>query len=280
MAIVNFVKENIAFIEYASDNGLSGNERLLWYALFHIVNMRAQGTNWPDGFISVGNKRLLSFLPYSEDSLVKARLRLAQRGIIKYEAGKKNTATPMYALVYFTACYTDLECYPQNTGNNYGNTWGNMQGNMGGNVGGNVQGNMGGNMTGIIYKHKQGVNDTDVNGYDDDDNDDEEAFAHATREEVISAFRSNFGRAATIAEADRLSNIALRLGVSQFVGRAVQKAALNGANNPLRYAVAVLQEWNGENLETEAELDEYQYLRDCADGRTVGDAEDARKKIR
>lgn len=142
MAIVNYVRESRAFIRYASDNSVTGNERLLWYALFEEFNDRAQGVNWPDGFISISNRRLLSWLPFSEDSLIKARNRLAQRGIIKYKPGQKNTQNPMYRLLYFS---TVTQSYPQDTESNpqiAGNTQGNMQGNQQGNMPGNVPGNM------------------------------------------------------------------------------------------------------------------------------------------
>lgn len=138
MASVNYVRENIAFIEYASDNNVTANERLLWYALLHIFNMRAEGTCWPDGLIPVSNKRLLSFLPYKEDSLFEARNRLAQRGIIKYKAGQKNTQNPMYAMVYFSISGASN---PILAGNMQGNIPGNVQGNMQGNIQGNVPGN-------------------------------------------------------------------------------------------------------------------------------------------
>ena len=53
MPIVNYVREHIRFMEYASDEGLSSSERLLWYALMHVMNQRAQGKVWPDEFIRI-----------------------------------------------------------------------------------------------------------------------------------------------------------------------------------------------------------------------------------
>lgn len=145
MASVNYVKENITFMEYAADNNVTANERLLWYALIHVFNMHAEGACWPDGFIPISNKRLLSFLPFAEDSFIRARNRLAQRGIIKYKAGQKNTQNPMYAIVYFS---TNWDVNPENAGNVQGNIGGNIQGN----ARGNAQGNAGGKPSYIINK--------------------------------------------------------------------------------------------------------------------------------
>ena len=102
MPCVNYVKEHITFIEYASDNGLSSNERLLWYALIHEMNRRAIGTNWPDGYIRIANKRLLSLLPIGFDAMAKARNSLAQRGLLSFQHGRKNAELPMYQMHYLT----------------------------------------------------------------------------------------------------------------------------------------------------------------------------------
>ena len=103
MPFVNYVKENIAFIEYAADNNLRPNEILVWQALFHIMNQRSNGNYWPDGFIRVKNDRLLTYAPIGFDSLSRARNALAQRGLISYKPGKKNSEVPMYELHYLTA---------------------------------------------------------------------------------------------------------------------------------------------------------------------------------
>jgi len=165
MASVNYVRENIAFIEYASDNNVTANERLLWYALLHILNMRAEGTCWPDGLIPVSNKRLLSFLPFKEDSLFEARNRLAQRGIIKYKAGQKNTQNPMYAMVYFSTGGASNPIIA-------GNMPGNVQGNVPGNIQGNMQGNQGGSLPDIYNKPNVVVNLTQTNTHTQYSNDD------------------------------------------------------------------------------------------------------------
>ena len=90
MPFVNYVKEHEAFIEYAADNNFRPNEILVWLALFHIMNQRANGNYWPDGFIRVKNDRILTYAPIGFDSLARARNTLAQRGLISYKPGKRN----------------------------------------------------------------------------------------------------------------------------------------------------------------------------------------------
>lgn len=105
MIQVNYIAEMEAFIVYASHNGLSANERTLWYALFHLANERAKAAGWPDGFIPVSNKILLSLVPFSENTLPGVRNRLAQRGLIEYSKGKRKEANPCYRMRYFRASY-------------------------------------------------------------------------------------------------------------------------------------------------------------------------------
>lgn len=149
MCYVNFVRENMAFMEYARNEMLTANERLLWYALLHIMNRRANGSDWPEGFISVTNGEVLSYCPFGEDSLAASRNKLIQRGLIDYVKGERNKKAPQYKMCYFypelsTGQSTENESYPKISGNIGGNTRGNTGGNSWGNDGGNTRGNMGG----------------------------------------------------------------------------------------------------------------------------------------
>lgn len=110
MLKVNYVLEAETFIEYASHNSLSGNERALWYALFHLMNREAKGAGWPERFISVPNKVLLALVPFSEDVLPDVRNRLTQRGLIEYLAGERNKRPPRYAMRYFYPQIVDNSC--------------------------------------------------------------------------------------------------------------------------------------------------------------------------
>ena len=125
MSRVNYVLEHIYFIEYASDNGLSSSEQLLWYALIHMANRRAQGGDWPDGFIRIPNDKLMAYLPIGFDAMARARNKLQQRGLIDYRKGRKNADVPMYEIHYMSQSQMDSDVcvseaagdglYPHNT---------------------------------------------------------------------------------------------------------------------------------------------------------------------
>lgn len=145
MANVNYITEREAFVRHARDNGYSGNEQLLWYALFTIANERAMrnGGLWPDGFIRVTNKELLSWLPYSENTLLAVRADMINPAkhspvLFDYIKGRKNSEAPQYRMRYFSA--------GQVAGADNLNFGGNIGGNVEGNTGGNLRGNAGGNI--------------------------------------------------------------------------------------------------------------------------------------
>ena len=102
MPIVNYVKENETFFEYAAEERLSSAERVVWNTLFHIMNSKARGANWPDGFIKVSNERLLSLVPFGFDAMARARNKLMERGLISYIKGVRNSEVPMYQMHYLT----------------------------------------------------------------------------------------------------------------------------------------------------------------------------------
>ena len=144
MPIINYVREHIRFMEYATDEHLSSSERLLWYALMHIFNARAQGNIWPEEYIRVSNDRLLSYCPMKYDTMATARNSLKQSGLIDFTKGDKNKTSPSYKINYFYPQYAapESDCYTENS--DY------IGGNIGGNMGGNIGYNSGGN-TGDIY---------------------------------------------------------------------------------------------------------------------------------
>ena len=141
MPIVNYVREHERFIEYAADEHLSTSEHVVWYALMHIMNQRAQGNVWPDEFIRISNDRLLSLCPIGFDTMAAARNSLKQRKLIDYLPGKKNKESPAYRMFYFFPQYIapsselDGECYPKKTDNIGGNVGGNIGSNTGGKIG-------------------------------------------------------------------------------------------------------------------------------------------------
>lgn len=300
MPFVNYVKENIAFIEYAADNNLRPNEILVWQALFHIMNQRSNGNYWPDGFIRVKNDRILTYAPIGFDSLSRARNALAQRGLISYKPGKKNAEVPMYELHYLTAVNNPQlhdapvdnsvdnsfypVCYPQFADNMMGNTGDNMRGNTGGNVGGKLS-HQYINLNNTEGKPKETYIDDDedvvveqprgrarayelCDGQFIDEDAEQIAQDNALADVAASAIRSNFGRDATPAEA---RSIAIKARLSGFgpdmLTKALQLAAIHGARIPIAYIGKIFEEWRYEEVTTPDEADEYQFMADARDGR-------------
>lgn len=101
MSVVNYIREHMRFMEYAADEQLSSGERLVWYALMHIMNQRAQGNVWPDQFVRVSNARLLTYCPMKYDTMAAAREGLRRRGLIDFICGEKNKTSPAYRVNYF-----------------------------------------------------------------------------------------------------------------------------------------------------------------------------------
>lgn len=294
MPYVNYIREHVAFIEYASDNGLSGNERLLWYALMHIMNQRAQGANYPDGFIRIANKRLLSYAPMQFDAMAKARNALQQRGLIEFVHGKRNAELPMYKINYFS-CPADN---PQDTQQSVDNLspvpavcpskTDNIRGNSMGNMQGKAQGNTSGNM-GDIYNKPNGY--TDRNPYlCEKEHDgvgeamrararlreeyreyDESDIGIAQQEAAIAAdkaYRAYFGKQPSSAFVQRIGVAAAQLGMSpDMVGIAIHDAALKNANDVYAYVTVLLGDWKYQAVTTPDEYAEYAYMRDRYTGK-------------
>lgn len=260
MAAVNYIVEHEAFIEYAQDNGLSAAEQLLWYALCHIFNRRAQGGQWPDGFIRVTNKTVLSLLPFTEDTMAAARNRLKQRGVIDYVPGRKKAEIPMYRMVYFSVPAAsdpdDPVFYPKNSGK--------QSGKVGGKDGGKAA---------DISKLNLDVNSTP----DDDDVDelnDDSAREERRRDltaELVETWCDEYGPEPTPAEARRVVQAAMLLNSSsEMVAKAVELSARNGARTPSAYIVELLKNWHDEDILTPEEYDEEQLHRVYQD-RTIAE---------
>lgn len=290
---VNYVREINAFNRFANDNYLSSGERLLWFGLMDYVNLHfASGAEWPGEFISVPNKSLLSHVPFGEDALIDARNRLKQRGLLDYIPGKKNKEAPKYKIHYFAASQLstgyqqDSTFYPEKTGNIPGNIGGNMPGN----IGGNVPGNMPGKPTNINLNVYSNVNpNVNPNVCEEDDVEEEENARARVREAVDKAFRQNYGRSATIAEANRLALVFVHLGMDiEVLYEAVKTAAQNGARNPAPYVLRLLNEWSAEYIQTVSDLDDYRTMHDMHVGNayfpsntvTFGEMEEARERRR
>ena len=302
MPFVNYVKEHEAFIEYAADNNFRPNEILVWEALFHIMNQRANGNYWPDGFIRVKNDRILTYAPIGFDSLARARNTLAQRGLISYKPGKKNSEVPMYELHYLTAASNpqlhdtpvdnpvDTSVYPVC----YPLTADNTGYNMGDNIGGNMRDNTRGKLSYQNINLNNNQSRQNKTCFDDDevvddeqprgrarayelcdgqfvDEDADQIAEDATNAETAAkAIKANFGRDATPAEAQQIAICARLSGLdAPMIAKAVQIAARHGARIPLSYVVRIFQEWQYEQVRTPDEADEYQFMADARDGRNM-----------
>ena len=81
---------------------------MLWHALFELFNRKADGDEWPDGFVEISNAQLLPMTTFGVgdsgcETLRKTREKLQARGLIKYRKGRRNALTPAYCLCYFFA---------------------------------------------------------------------------------------------------------------------------------------------------------------------------------
>lgn len=276
MPIVNYVREHIRFMEYATDEHLTASERLLWYALMHIMNQRAQGKVWPDEFIRISNDRLLSFCPMKYDTIAAARNALKQRGLIEFTPGEKNKKSPAYRMIYFYPQYIAPETesdadYPQGITENSEYIGGNMGGNIGYNMGGNIGGNSGGN-TGdysINYTGDRRIPDRYQRDLEDDEEEQEEAAARArARAEITEAWKNGFGKEPTPAIVEALCWRAVMLDFDEgVVAQAIHAAAIKGANSPIDYIISLLSDWSDHKCKTLQDVEEYIYLYDAAWGK-------------
>ena len=228
MAYVNYIREHTAFIEFASDKNLSGNERALWYALIHIANQRASGSNWPEDFISIPNSRLLGYVPFSENKIPELRNKLKQHGLIDFRTGDRNKRAPMYKMVYFSpelstgspqngeTCHRNKDNSGRNIGNNSG-------GNIGNNSGGNI-GNLNVNLYGAKNQHGYGA-------------------LSASLERVEDTWRRAWGKAAEDRDRDAFARMIAAGYPIDDIEDAVKKAQSNADENPLGYMFRLLEDW-------------------------------------
>lgn len=272
MPIVNYVKEHIRFMEFATDHHLSSGERLLWYALMHILNQRAEGNRWPDGMVEIANERLLAYCPMKFDTLATARNNLKQRGLIDYTPGDKRKKAPAYRVNYFDAQAAPGERYPEETGRIPGDLYrdadyqqddyqqayasifyprdypeksDNVGDNNGGNMGDNPGDNPGDKVPNIYINYtKQGY----IPKKPLEEDDDEQRTAIRTRKparvrEAAESWKIHVGREMSSALAKRIGNYATLAGFGPgVIDRAVEIAA-GRAEKPAQYIMAVLQDW-------------------------------------
>ena len=262
MPIVNYVREHIRFMEYACDEKLTSSERLLWYALMHIMNQRAQGNVWPEDFVRISNDRLLSLCPMKFDTMANARNSLKQRGLIEYESGEKNKKSPAYRMIYFypmnIAPSTELDgaSNPENSDNQGGN----MGYNTGSNMGYNQGGNMGYNTGDFYLNNIPGLTPYQKGVKEDQEESDIIQYPQASPlAKIRRAWINAYGKEPTpLVAASILQRGAVVCGFDiEVVCEAIRIAALRCADSPVDYIFTLFGDWSMRKIKTEQDLDSY-----------------------
>ena len=256
MCYVNYVREHMAFIEFASDKKMNGNERTFWYALIHIANRRVNGSDWPEDFISIPNSRLLAYVPFSENRIPEIRNRLKQLGLIDFKPGDKNKRAPEYQIHYLskelsTGFEQSAESYPRNGGNFRSNSGGNFRSNSGGNFRNNS-----GSCNRNINVNLNDTPNRKPSVCEDDDDDAEECARMRAREEILRReFLASTGRVIMPTESKMILAAWNNTQTDDGVAReAIATAALYGAKAPARYAARLIYDWADQGVKTIGDL--------------------------
>jgi len=115
---------------------------------------------------------------------------------------------------------------------------------------------------------KQDKEKEKIKNYIDDEEDEDEVSTRAREDPILQqydeaaaairlAYMAHVGRAPLKGEVERLSMAAVNNGMSKLLAAAISQAAWNGAKNIAGYAVALLEEWAGQNIRTEEDLIRY-----------------------
>lgn len=259
MCYVNYVKECISFMEYAANERVSASEQSLWHTLFHLMNQRANGSDWPEGFISIPNARVLLYMNVDEKTLSGARNRLVQRGLIEYIKGDRQSRAPQYKMKYFSAeLSTDNQQFVYGCGNFSGNQGGNQRGNQGG----SQRGNQGGNLAHLnvnLYRNPDRI----PNAYEHDDHEEEEdaRAREAMGRCVDETYQRCLGRDPVPIERQQLIMAATSRDMPcDLVEQAISRAALRSAKSPALYAMELMRDWEYKKIHTVQELVEHDYM--------------------
>lgn len=129
--------------------------------------------------------------------------------------------------------------------------------------------------------------------YHDDEEDDEDDNIRAHTREfnsdyaeaerlVCAAYKNSYGREPTASEVSSLARIAVMEQKVPLIAEAINRAAVFGAKSVVSYVGEIIKEWRYQQLDTMDELAEYDYLKDCINGKiTTGiPPEEAIKRLR
>ena len=268
MSKVNYVREMEGFAAWAEANGLSGSERLLWQALFHLFNARAYGDDWPEGYVEFKNRDLVAASGLSRVTVLRTRIRLAERGIIDFIPGDGSVHTA-YKMRYISVegapvaadCRRYACAVPVREG---------VQIEQGG-----VHDEQGGvqiEQAPTEYKKESIVINGDINL---DKQEEEDKYynningrARDTRESMYDqvigdSYRTKVGRAPTPQEVQSIAEIAeWNRADASLVREAIERGA--SANYPSKYAVTCLMSWGDTGLRTLEELETYERFSQMA----------------
>lgn len=227
-------------------NPLTPAACLMAYKLIDFFNR----LRWPESVAVDLNRLSVLAKCSSTKTALRARDELVERGVlIVVRKGKKNSPS-----VYRLA---DLSGFCVKNARNMGE-------NPARNMGVNPTLNTGENPGNINILYKTIPDQTD---FDDEEEDD--AFSRAcacARPSISAAYTAAFGRAATPAELDTLSTLAVNLSMQQLMQSAIESAARAAARNPVAYIRLLLAEWADQYIHTPAELEQHQYLSRCVSG--------------
>ncbi|MBR3236930.1 MAG: DnaD domain protein [Oscillospiraceae bacterium] len=292
MSRVNYVREMKGFAAWAEANGLSGSERLLWQALFHLFNARAYGDDWPEGYVEIGNKEISGACGLSQVTVWRTRTKLAERGIIDFIPGDGSVKTS-YKMRYISvegapAAKAGRETVAAGC-RRYGESDVSVSDGLFTVNRGAIHSEKGAihGEKGAIHDEKGAIHDEkgpveykeesiDINDInflskqeeDDIYNNNINGRARDTREsmyeEVIGdSYRTKVGRSPTPQEVQSITEIAeWNRADASLVREAIERGA--SANYPSKYAVTCLMSWGDTGLRTLEELETYERFREMA----------------
>ena len=301
MCNVNYLIEIRRFNTFAARTRLPASAQLLWYKLIEIMNQHARGGAWCDGFLRIDNPYLLAYFPMSATALADARRTLCESGLLEYIPGEKKRTPPAYRLHYFSVCdgkgaverdypheigadstadcpadCPEIRDYPRDHPN-YPSVYPS-------------------DCTTDCHGNTPDFHDTNINytetetetvnptGKTNDDEKETSAFSagYAGAGAREGAFPRSVRESAKLAgkvllhqvfTENQLNRVMAAFGAYPFEDglmiQAVAKTAEANPTNAVNYLIQLLTDWGGAGVRTVAEMEDYLYARDMAQGNAL-----------
>ncbi len=301
MCNVNYLIEIRRFNTFAARTRLPASAQLLWYKLIEIMNQHARGGDWCDGFLRIDNPYLLAYFPMSATALADARRTLCESGLLEYIPGEKKRTPPAYRLHYFSVCdgkgaverdypreisadstadcpadCPEIRDYPRDHPN-YPSVYPS-------------------DCTTDCHGNTPDFHDTNINytetetetvnptGKTNDDEKETSAFSagYAGAGAREGAFPRSVRESAKLAgkvllhqqfTENQLNRVMAAFGAYPFEDglmiQAVAKTAEASPTNAVNYLIQLLTDWGGAGVRTVAEMEDYLYARDMAQGNAL-----------